>query len=186
MYRSREAALIQGAVAVLFPIGVSLPALLASTSGPDTMSPGMRVFLIALGVVGSAVTLRSALCAIHVESAGIRVVNPWSSRRIKWSEIDEFTLARSEILPRNCVIRLTDGSTQGVWAISARNPLVAKHDTAAEGLVRELNERLRRERGDNASLPRETSSTSKASVTSEPDRTTPQPDNSSPATRPWP
>jgi hypothetical protein len=106
----------------------------------------MRAFFIAFGVVGFVVSLRCALCAIRVEQAGVRVVNPWSSRRIKWSEIDEFTLARWKVLPRNCVIRMADGSTQGVWAISARNPLMAKHDTAAEGLVAELNQRLQRER----------------------------------------
>ena len=140
VYRSREAALIQAGVAVASPIGISLPALLASTSGPHTMSPGMKVFFIAVGVVGFLFGLRGALCAIHIEPNGIRVVNPLRSRRITWPAIDAFTLARWGILPRNCVIRLTDGSTQGVWAISARSPLVARHDRAAEGLVAQLNE----------------------------------------------
>jgi hypothetical protein len=110
------------------------------------MSPGTRLSFIVLGLVGCACALRCALCAIHIEPGGIRVVNPLSSRRIEWSEIDEFALGRWMVLPRNCIVRLADGSTQGVWAISARNPNLVRHDSAAEGLVAELNRRLAGER----------------------------------------
>ncbi|MEO7398484.1 MAG: hypothetical protein ABIW84_07970 [Ilumatobacteraceae bacterium] len=123
-----------------------MPALLADTSSSNTMSPGMRYFFVALGLAGFALGSRGAMSAIHVGPVGIRVINPWSSRLLDWCEIDEFTLARWTIFPRNCVIRLSDGSTQGVWGISSRNPLVSKHDKAAEGLIAQLNARLRAER----------------------------------------
>jgi hypothetical protein len=109
------------------------------------MTPGTRIFFVALGVVGFGIALRCSLCAIRVEATGIRVVNPLSVRQINWSDILEFTLAPWKLLPRNCVIRLADGSSQGAWAISARNGALAKHDGAAERLVADLNDRLRRE-----------------------------------------
>jgi RHS repeat-associated protein len=143
VYRSRGAARIQAVSAFVALVAISLPALLAKTSGPHTMSAGTRIFFIVLGAVLCCFALRCALCAIHVEPTGIRVVNPLSTRRINWLDISEFTLARWRLLPRNCVIRLADGSSQGVWAISARNPAVARHDGAAEGLIAELNELLR-------------------------------------------
>ena len=147
MFRSREAAVIQVGVAILSPVAISLPALFASTSGPNTMSSGTRIFFILLGVLGFGVGLRCALSAIHVEPGGVRVVNPFSSRRIAWADIERFTLDRWGLLPRNCVILLEDGSRQGVWAISARNPNFFRRDRAAEGLVTQLNERLHSERG---------------------------------------
>jgi Bacterial PH domain len=148
VYRSREAAWIQLIVGIAFLIAVSLPALLASTSGPNNMSTLSRLGFIAVGLVGCGASLRCAWCSIRIESDGIRVVNPWKSRRLRWVEIAEFRLGRWGVLPRNCLIRLTDETTQGVWAISARNPNFFKHDSAAEGLVAELNERLRRSRSE--------------------------------------
>ena len=111
------------------------------------MSPGTRLFFIGAGVVGFVVCLRGAACAIDVQSEGIRVVNPLRTRDVPWTDIQEFALGPWGILPRNCVIRLfRDGSAQGVWAISARNPNLFTHDSAAEGLVAGLNERLHRQR----------------------------------------
>jgi hypothetical protein len=110
------------------------------------MSPATKIFFVALGVVVFAFGLRCSSCAIHIEATGVRVVNPLAVRRIAWSDIREFTLARWKLLPRNCVIELADGSSQGVWAISARNPAVVRHDRAAEKLVADLNDRLRREK----------------------------------------
>lgn len=139
VYRSREGAIISLVCAFLSPVGISLLALLS----PGRMSAASQALFIALGLVLAAFFLRAAVSAVRIEASGVRVVNPLSVRRFSSSDIECFTLGRWGLLPRNCLVILRGGSRIGVWAISARNPNFFKHDSAAEGRVAELNQRLK-------------------------------------------
>jgi hypothetical protein len=138
-YRSREGAIVLLIVAALAPLAISLPALLAVLRHTSPASSLVETLFVLLGLALCALCIRCAACAVHVDADGIRVVNPLSTRRARWDEIHSFELARWGLLPRNCVVRLVDGSRIGVWAISARNPNFFEHDRAAEGLVADLN-----------------------------------------------
>jgi len=137
-YRTRSAVVVDLACALLAPPLISAPALFGTWHGAQPI----RFVFVALGLILSIISVRLAYCAIHVEPSGIRIVNPTSSRSIDWREIDRFELGRWGLLPRNCLVRLLDGSSVGVWAISARNPNLVRHDSAAEASVAELNVRL--------------------------------------------
>jgi hypothetical protein len=139
VYRSRAGAIIALVCAFLSPVAISLPALLS----PGRMNTVAQAFFVALGLVLAVLFLRAAVSAVRIEASGVRVVNPLSVRRYSWADIECFTLGRWGLLPRNCLVNLRGGSRIGVWAISARNPNFFRHDSAAEGMVAELNQRLK-------------------------------------------
>ena len=107
------------------------------------MNTASQVLFILLGLVLAAFCLRVAASAVHIEASGVRIVNPLSVRRVVWSDIECFTLGRWGVLPRNCLVIVKGGSRTGAWAISARNPNTFQHDSAAERMVEELNQRLK-------------------------------------------
>jgi len=120
---------------------LSLPAWFSSyVSGP------WRAVFVALGFVLAAFGVRAAMCAVQVDKDGVRVVNPLSVLRVAWSDIECIMLGRRGVFSRMCVIVLTDKSRLGVWAIVGASPSVMKHDPEAEGMVDDLNQRLKEAR----------------------------------------
>jgi Bacterial PH domain len=138
VYRSSTSA-ISFLILATGPIVVlSLPALFSSA-----LSVPWRAVFVAVGFVLAAFGVRAAMCAVQVDGQGVRVVNPLSVRKVAWSDIECFMLGRRGLFSRMCVIVLTDGSRLGVWAIIGSSPSVYKHDPEAEGMVDELNQRLK-------------------------------------------
>jgi hypothetical protein len=110
------------------------------------MSSVSRAFFIGLGVFGFVLAIRLAACRIVLSEEGIRVINPLRAYRLRWDEVCNFRLGRWGVLPRNGIAELVDGTSLGIWSISARNPNFAPKDSAAEGLVKRLNAELDRRR----------------------------------------
>ena len=138
VYRRKSASLIQVGAGLASLGAITLPALI----GPGGFV--FRAIFVPFGIFLATVAFRGAYAYVRADDTGVRVVNLWDARELRWDEIDRFVLRRKGILPRQGVVCLHDGSSFGTWAISGKNPGLHPHDPVAEGMVAALNQRLSR------------------------------------------
>jgi Bacterial PH domain len=96
---------------------------------------------LALGLLLSLWSVfRLSRCGIYADGDGIRVLNPLTSRRLRWDEIRRFVLADRG----PCRVEAVDGSSVRVFGIQ-HSPLAALRRsgrTREAVMIAELNQRL--------------------------------------------
>jgi hypothetical protein len=80
---------------------------------------------------------RGMYACIRVEPWGVKVVNPWETTRVPWSEIESFSLG-----PAAVRVNRVDGSVARAWSVGP-SALQGKA-RRLQGIVDDLNERLER------------------------------------------
>ena len=95
------------------------------------------------------------MAALVVSDLGVIVRNPFRTVSIAWDEIEAFEIGRYKLLGCVCLIRRLDDTAvpafaiQGITGQPRRRTSVTAHQT-----VDELNERLRKTRGDHVASAR--------------------------------
>jgi hypothetical protein len=99
--------------------------------------PGVFV-ICGLGLCFAAwVGIRVSRCGVFVEDDGIRVLNPFSTVNLRWSDIARFELSSYGA----CLIKLVHGRSVGIVGIqqTARDARRGKKDTDEAKMIAELN-----------------------------------------------
>ena len=135
-YRNRGFSQLLTVISVVFGAGSIVYAATAS----GRWLPAAAVCALSLFVY-----LRLARAGVCADDAGIRVVNPFRTVRVPWSQVERFTVRRHKGFPALGFARLADGTELELWGIQARSPSEPSK-RVAEALAAELNERLAAER----------------------------------------
>jgi hypothetical protein len=131
VYRSRSTSVALVGFGMMF--GAVMVLFLILTWG----DPGELV-ICGLGLCFAAwVGIRVSRCGVFVEDDGVRVLNPFSTVHLKWSEIARFELSSYGA----CLIKLVHGRSVGIVGIqqTARDARKAKKDTDEARMISELN-----------------------------------------------
>lgn len=89
------------------------------------------------------ICIRFACARIAVLDNAILVANVFSSRSIRWRDIDRFQVGRWNLFPAVCLIYLSNGQVQHAFGIQERTNFP---DGTAEGMAEDLNRELREHR----------------------------------------
>jgi hypothetical protein len=131
VYRSTGAALAYAGGGALFAAVMVLFAALSWHELDVLAGTGAGLVLAAWSL------LRVARCGVYVEDGGVRVLNPLSTVRLRWSEI-----ARFELKPYGaCLVKRVQGRSVGIFGIqqTAWAAQRRKADTPEARMIAELN-----------------------------------------------
>ena len=146
-YRSNEQA--YGGAAV----GVAIAALGIAGSAGLSLD---RALIQAGGcfLIGAALAFLFLRTGLWADQEGIRIQNPLSRSRHRWSEIAGFRIGRHGILRAACIVDLKDGSSTYAFAIQVPNRSLERPDAKERKVIAELKARLEeRQRSSDAAVP---------------------------------
>ena len=114
-----------------------LGVVMANNAVARSHNTGAFVFAILMVFVALWLGLRVARCGVLVEDGGVRVVNPVSTVRMKWSEIARFEFRTYG----SCAIKRVDGRSVSIVGIqqSAWAARRGQTDTQAAEQIAALN-----------------------------------------------
>jgi hypothetical protein len=147
-YRMRPESAVYAVFSLCFVALGVFGALELSTS--DFLPFGL-LRLAGAWAIAAFLGLRMARLGVYVEENGIRVRNPFRTRRVPWNRVRGFVLRRS-LLGEFGVAELHDGSRLRLWGIQPRSRVAAPRDRRAELAVVSLNRELQFARGHGAML----------------------------------
>jgi Bacterial PH domain len=92
-----------------------------------------------VGVVGYFLIFRVAGSGVRALPDRVRVVNPFATRTIRWSEVRRFDIEPWSFFPGMGTVVLRSGRAIRVFGIQAPHPMIRPGDRHAEDLMAELN-----------------------------------------------
>ncbi len=134
VYRSTE----QRMVLMFMGIGSTAAFVTLMTVAPD-VSLIVRVLTDSFGLIwGYFLVFRAGRAGVFTSAEGIRVVNPFRTRRFFWEDIAGFDLGRWTLFPRTGYVYLRAGSRLHIFGIEGLDPRARPRNRRAEALIGEL------------------------------------------------
>ena len=140
VYRVRSLVALITVLAVLFAVGSIISAATRKGSATDRWVPA----LVVVALSGFCLA-RLARSGVYADEQGVRIVNPLRTDRIRWEELQRFTLRPHKGFRALGFAERIDGTQVQIWGIQARSSAPAAVRVPQQ-LIDELNERLGRER----------------------------------------
>jgi len=106
-------------------------------------STGGKVVWAVFGLCICAISVRLALAAVFVDTAGIRVRNLFNGFALAWKDIEKFDIGRSGMLGAVCRIHTADGRTFHAFGIQESHVAAIGSRHPAQELAGALNDELR-------------------------------------------
>jgi hypothetical protein len=97
--------------------------------------------LAGAGSIAAFLGLRMARLSVLVEENGIKVRNPFVTKKVPWRAIRGFTLRRTRFGDFG-IAELHSGEAVRLWGIQPRNPVAGARDRRAERAIVSLNQQL--------------------------------------------
>lgn len=125
--------------AVVIPIVVFLQVLNLWSKAPDIVLVS-TLFLGALWLW----TLRALRLGVYVGELGLRIINPWKTMWVNWSEVEGFSMGYPEghFRTDQPVLTTTSGQRIALTAIMAPQPWTRPNDDFAEQALKTLSSYL--------------------------------------------
>lgn len=140
VFRSREQSVVLVILGALVLLAVPTKVLGTLSNG---LSTAQRIgFSLAAVAIGSFLIFRLARCGAYATDAGIRVVNPFRTRFVPWTDIRGFSVRRAGYFPGVGNVDLNDGTSVRIWGIQIPNPLTRPNNASAQRLIASLNRLL--------------------------------------------
>jgi hypothetical protein len=99
-------------------------------------------------------TWRAAMAGIHVGSGGVKVVGALTTKRVRWEQIEHFTIGPRGVYPCTGHVILRDGRDLWSWGLDAgRRPTAASRKQVEEPIA-ELNRLLAEQQASSGSAER--------------------------------
>jgi hypothetical protein len=133
VYRSKEQAILSAIIGMI-GLGAAIGLLIESKKAAGA------IFTVLYFVVSLPIIFRFACSHISTSENGVHVVNVLSGSKIRWEEIETFSIGRWTLLPYVCLIHLRNGEAKHAVGIQERTNFA---DGSGEKLVGELNAELR-------------------------------------------
>lgn len=102
--------------------------------------------IVGLGY-GGFYSLRLARTGVYPTEDGVTVVNPLSTRRVRWELVQSFGIGRFGLYPRVGWVEEVNGTRLRIWGIQGPNPVTRPKPGQAERMIDELNDLLGQHRG---------------------------------------
>jgi hypothetical protein len=117
--------------------------LLARVLDADGLSPRNLVLaLVFVAVSGYFLIFRVAGSSVRAVGDAVRIVNPFATRTLAWTEVRKFDVQPWSFFPGVGTVLLRNGRTIRVFGIQAPHPMIRPTDRHAEEMVAELNDLL--------------------------------------------
>lgn len=136
-YRSRQQAVIIRLCAAIYVSGWAVATVIVVERIPSPLA-GLLVVILPGWAYAWAI-VRAGWMGIQVNDDGVRIRNLFRTRDIPWTEIERFSVGKTQILPAAGLAHLNDGSSVPISGIQPRNILFFPNDTSALDLVAQLN-----------------------------------------------
>lgn len=138
VYRMRPESALYAFFGVCF---AALGVFGAMELGAAEFIPFGLVRLAGAGSIGAFLGLRMARLGVFVEENGIRVRNPFVTKKVPWRSIRGFTLDRTRFGDFG-IAELHTGEAVRLWGIQPRSPVAGARDRRAERAIVSLNQEL--------------------------------------------
>jgi hypothetical protein len=138
VYRSKE----QGVVIVIIALSASTAIVAPWFATPRHSWVGRAASIVFAGAFAFFSLFRCARAGVFIEEKGIRILNPLSSARLPWTEIERFSIEPYGVFPQMGQAELSKGETVHIWGIQAPNRLLRPRSRGAQDLIEALNEVL--------------------------------------------
>jgi len=139
-YRTRSQAVIVGLTGLFSAVVIPWQALTEDELGRRISFP-LNVAFAAIAIsFGAFCLLRVTRCGVYPKDGGLRVMNPFSSEWVSWTDVVGFSLRPWGPYPAIGHVDLRDGRSIHIWGIEAPNPLFRPKNRSAQLLLQELEQ----------------------------------------------
>jgi|SRR5579863_1718027 len=127
-------------------VGVFLALAVSAACAVDALLSTQTKYWAIDGALPAAVwvcLLITSRVGVHVETDGVRIVNAFRTRRLRWDDIERFELAPAGIYPFAAHAVLKDGSDIPIGGITVPRFATTRLKPRAQEPIEELNALLR-------------------------------------------